>query len=215
MKPLRAAWHRVTPADYELHMQRIGQADANARLTESWLRRLGQARVLFAGAGPGQMLERISKDLLSQFTLAFSDVNDDFLALLGSRLGALGVSATLHHDDIEQTRIAGPFDAAAIVLVLEHVDWRAALAALDAWGVADVMIIVQENPASIATAVTPGQPMPETMQTFAGETPPHLIPLVELRDAMTMRGWRLHRVETELVLHGKMMHSCQFHRERS
>lgn len=210
---LRQTWQSVAPLDYEAHMARIGQAEANAALVAGWLRSHPEAqRIIFAGAGTGQMFDYHGTQQLLNRNVTFTDINQSFLAALKQRLqGELAFHWTVVYDDLLASTLGNSFDAAVVVLVLEHVDWQKALAAFAPWGCQDVLIIIQENPAQISTAVSPGAPLGATMQPFRDLTPPHLIPLPELRQAMQQQGYGLQGVQTSFVLDGKMMHACYFH----
>lgn len=209
---LRQTWQSVTPLDYEAHMARIGQAEANAALVAGWLRSHPEAQhIVFAGAGTGQMFDYPGARQLLNRNVTFTDINQSFLTTLKQRLeGELAFHWTVVQDDLLASNLGTGFDAAVVVLVLEHVDWRKALAAFAPWGCQEVLIIIQENPAQISTAVSPGAPLGTTMQPFRDSTPPHLIPLPELRQAMQQQGYGLQRVQTSFVLDGKMMHACYF-----
>jgi GNAT superfamily N-acetyltransferase len=207
-KTLAEAWRNTTAADYEDHMSRIGQAQANARLTARWIQSLPPAAsLLIAGAGPGQMLPLWSQDLLANRAVTFSDFQPAFLATLSERLKARGLQhcATVL-DDITATQLP-PHDAAVITLVLEHVDWRKALESLSRWHPKNLLIIIQENPASISTAVSPTALCLGTMRQFKDEVRPHLIPHPELRAHLFTLGYSLTRQETAFVADGKMMHA--------
>jgi hypothetical protein len=59
-RSLREAWQgHITAEDYDAHMARVGQAQANARIVglfvEHWL--TPPSRVLVVGAGTGQLLD--------------------------------------------------------------------------------------------------------------------------------------------------------------
>jgi 2-polyprenyl-3-methyl-5-hydroxy-6-metoxy-1,4-benzoquinol methylase len=206
-----SAWLGVAAEDYELHMARIGQAEANAGLTAAWLRGLGAgAKVLFAGSGPGQMLEFIPRQALEGKKLAFCDINPEFLAIAKARLDRLGLQGEFRQDNIEDSVLAGAYENVVIALVLEHVNWREALAALERWQTQRALIIIQENPASIAGAVTPGRDVPGTMRVFRESAKPHLIPLEELREGMAARGFTLRSVQEARVLDEKKMLACDF-----
>jgi GNAT superfamily N-acetyltransferase len=210
---LPEAWLRTVATDYEDHMARIGQAQANARLTERWLGQLPLgARLLMAGAGPGQMLDYWQPGTLADVAATFSDLNAQFLDRLRERLAARGFNAAeTVEDNILATRL-GAFDAAAIVLVLEHVEWRRALASLAVWRPAQVLIVVQENPSSIGTAVTPTALCLGTMRQFRDQVQPGLIPVPELLEELRKLGYGVKRRETEFVADRKMMHALWLER---
>ena len=147
--PLREVWRdRITIEDYERHMAAVGQAQANASLLEDlflqFAPRLG-ARILFAGAGTGQCFDYLPANLLGRYHATFADINPGYLARLAERLAGTDIATVV--DDIEATRLAGPFDLAIAVLVLEHVDWRRAVASLVRQA-ARVFVVIQQNPAT-------------------------------------------------------------------
>jgi SAM-dependent methyltransferase len=206
-----SAWLGVDAADYELHMARIGQAEANARLTASWLSSLDAAQpVLFAGSGPGQMLEYLPPLLLHGRGVTFSDINPSFLALAGRRLESHNVVARLVTDNIEDSTLADAQPNVIIALVLEHVRWRTALQSLRRWRTQNALIIIQENPPQIDAAVTPGREVPGTMQVFRDTARPHLIPETELHAVMSELGFEVAGRDEALVADGKKMIACRF-----
>ena len=207
---LQAAWSTsVTPEDYEQHMDNIGQAQANAELSARLLQPFPQGRLLVAGAGPGQMLEHGLR--LDRFNLTFTDVNAVFLDRLRTRLAAQGFGAEAVLDDLTASQLTLQFDAALIVLVLEHVDWRRALHTL-ARLATHWLIIIQRNPAGMPTAVTPGVLPPGTMQRFAADCRPHLVPEEDLTAAALGLGYGLEARVEQPVRDGKAMIGLHFQR---
>jgi SAM-dependent methyltransferase len=201
---LREAWTtRVTAEDYEAHMARIGQAETNAALLLDLFEGAALpcgARVLIAGAGTGQMFGYLPSDFLAGCAVTCSDVNPAFLETLRGRYACDTVI-----DDLEDSQLPPGWDAIAIVLVLEHVDWRRAVQSLARLRPGRLLLIVQRNPANVAAAVTPGRMPPGTMRVFAGEAPPHLVPVPELLDALAGQGFTLEREEARPVQDGKSM----------
>jgi SAM-dependent methyltransferase len=197
---LREAWTgRVTADDYEAHMQRIGQAEANALLLAELLTG-ASGRVLIAGAGTGQMFGYLPAEFLAGCAVTCSDVNPAFLARLRERF----VCETVV-DDIEDSRLEPGFAVIAVVLVLEHVDWKLAVESLARLEPERLVLIVQRNPSNVTAAVTPGRVPPGTMQVFAGEAPPHLVPTEELIAKLGSFGFELVREEARAVQDGKSM----------
>ncbi len=192
-------------------MARIGQAEANARLTADWIGALGAAEpLLFAGSGPGQMLEYLPPGIFQNRSLQFTDINAEFLRHAAGRLDALGVAGAFHLDDIEDSTLEGEHPNVVIVLVLEHVAWRKALHSLLRWNARQVLVIIQENPPQIDSAVTPGREVPGTMQVFRDGARPHLIAKPDLQVAMKELGFQLLQVDVAEVLDGKKMLACRF-----
>lgn len=201
---LREAWtDEVTADDYELHMARIGQAQANAELVRQLLAGLQlaeQSRVLIAGAGTGQMFEYLTADVFTGYRLVCSDINREFLTRLESRYGC-----EVAEDDIEDSRLSPGFAVIVVVLVLEHVDWHKALVSLARLEPERLVIVIQENPAAMKTAVTPGRLAPGTMRVFAEQALPHLIPPAELTAELARLGFGLEQRQDRPVADGKKM----------
>src|SRR5258706_8764724 len=86
---LREAWSKIVTADdYEGHMAEVGQAQANAELVRDLICDLAPpqgAKVLFAGAGTGQMFDYIDGTLFAPFDMTFTDINESFLAHLAAK----------------------------------------------------------------------------------------------------------------------------------
>src|SRR5882757_5614499 len=120
---LREAWTtQVTAEDYEAHMARIGQAEANAGLLYDLFAEaafMPGSRILIAGAGTGQMFDFLPADFLAGYGVTCSDINPAFLEKLSIRYPCETVI-----DDIENSQLELGWGAIAVVLVLEHVDWR-------------------------------------------------------------------------------------------
>jgi len=204
---LREAWLTIEPADYEQHMAGIGQAQANAGLMAAWLATVAEHdTVLVAGAGTGQMFDYLRPDLAAARRMVFTDLNPVFLTKLQERLG----EAATVVDDIEATQLAGPYRHAAVTLVLEHVDWRRAIRSFRQWESQRVLTVIQENPADVASAVTPGRTVPGTMNVFRDRARPELVPLAELTAAMAALGYELEQVQPAPVSDGKKMLGCWF-----
>jgi hypothetical protein len=202
---LREAWTRIVQTDdYETFMASIGQAQANARLVSAMLP-AEPGRVLFAGAGAGQMLEYLDPAALAMHRLVFTDINPAFLVRLEQRLRAAGLSEfETVVDDLENTALSGPFDVAVVVLVLEHIDWRRGVASLVKLHPGRCNIVIQQNPPEMASAVTPGRVPPGTMGVFV-EARPRLVVREELLEAMAEHGYVLDGERVEEVADGKRM----------
>jgi hypothetical protein len=204
---LRQAWLTIEPADYEQHMAGIGQAQANAGLMAAWLAAVApEETVLVAGAGTGQMFDFLAPEQAGAGRMVFTDLNPVFLEKLRARLG----EAATRVDDIEATQLTGPYPHAAVTLVLEHVDWRRAIHSFRRWQSRRVLTVIQENPADVASAVTPGRTVPGTMNVFREKAHPQLVPVDELTAAMAELGYRLEQVQPAPVSDGKRMLGCWF-----
>ena len=207
MTSLREAWGLVAPADYDAHMAGVGQAQANAELVPFLLRVEPPPgpRLLFVGAGTGQMFDFAALDFLRPFTVTFTDVSASLLARLTERLAAH--SWPDHEeivDDVENTRLSGPCDGVVIVLVLEHVVWRKAIRSLGGLSPARWYVVIQENPPGMAAAITPAREPVGTMRAIR-EARPTLVPRAELIAEMEALGYAVRATESRAVPDGKTM----------
>ncbi len=204
---LREAWTSwVSASDYESHMTAVGQAQANAALVEAALRLVPPSgeRLLIAGCGPGQMFDYLDTSVFSGYEITFTDVNPEFLGLLADRLADAPFGHRRLVDDIESSALEGVFDAALLVLVLEHVCWPSAVDSLVRLRIPLCYIVIQQNPDSLSSAVTPNRTVPDSIQIFH-EVPPRLIPRPELVQAMERVGYRLAGEQSREVADAKQM----------
>lgn len=181
---LKKAWTLIIqPDDYEAHMKAVGQAQANAELVAEYFRCAPPpqgASLLFLGTGTGQMFEFISPSILLPYQATFTDINATFLARFSRRLQASkGLHYTTVVDDIEATRLTPGFHTVIVVLLLEHVDWRKAVSTIARLATRQAFVVVQENPANFAAAMTPAREITGTMKIFK-DVHPTLIPRQEL-----------------------------------
>ena len=150
MNALREAWQeRIAAADYDAHMAGVGQAQVNARIVGSfidrWLNR--PARVLVAGAGTGQLSDYAGDRVFEGLDVLFTDISPGLLDRLRARVATCSFkSVAIQIDDLEDTRIEGSVDAAIVVLVLEHIDWRRGVASLVRVGPRHCLVVIQRNP---------------------------------------------------------------------
>jgi len=216
MRELRDAWSRtITAEDYEAHMAAIGQAQANAALVAEYLQAQPPSRhasLLFAGAGTGQMFEYVSPEILLPFNVTFTDINAGFLNRLRTRLARTpGLRYATVVDDLEHTTLSRRFDLVLEVLVLEHVQWRVALATLRKLTERELFVVIQENPPDDAMALTAIRDVPETMKVFR-EVHPTRIPSSDLQSEMKRHGFRRTYAAHKMVSDGKKMVALGFWR---
>jgi Methyltransferase domain. len=216
MRELRDAWSRtITAEDYEAHMAAIGQAQANAALVAEYLQAQPPSRhasLLFAGAGTGQMFEYVSPEILLPFNVTFTDINAGFLNRLRTRLARTpGLRYATVVDDLEHTTLSRRFDLVLEVLVLEHVQWRVALATLCKLTERELFVVIQENPPDDAMALTTIRDVPETMKVFR-EVHPTRIPSSDLQSEMKRHGFRRTYAAHKMVSDGKKMVALGFWR---
>jgi ubiquinone/menaquinone biosynthesis C-methylase UbiE len=201
-RKLRDAWRNLVRAeDYDAHMAAIGQAQANASLVAEYFVALPPpgAEVLFLGAGTGQMFDFVSPSFLAHYRTTFADINFAFLDRLRQRLsGFKEIRYTTVEDDIEQSALKPGFDLIVAVLLLEHVDWRKAVATMCRLAVGRILVVTQENPQQLASAMTPSREVPGTMKVLR-ELHPELIPRQALRKEFRSAGFTL-AYETEKIV---------------
>ena len=214
---LREAWTRyIRPEDYESHMASVGQAQANAKLVENYLRAeplRKDSSVLFTGAGTGQMFDFVSPALLLPFETTFTDINAAYLRLLAERFRGLdGLRYVTCIDDVESSQLAETFSLVVAVLILEHVDWRKAVATIARLSNQNVLAVIQENPSQQATALNPARPITGTMNILV-DVRPQLIPGEELFSEFARYGFTAEYRAEQGVADGKKMLAFGFHRQ--
>src|SRR5438874_6565380 len=103
MTSLREAWTGVSAADYDAHMAVVGQAEANAHLVRRLLTDHPPPgpRLVFAGAGTGQMFDYVSPDFLRPFEVTFTDISAALLARLADRLRAIAPDWSAHRETVD------------------------------------------------------------------------------------------------------------------
>ena len=200
----------ITADDYERHMAATGQPQANADLLGELFRDVPPApgaRILFAGAGTGQYFDYFPPASLGSYRPIFTDLNPTFLDRLAARCIAMRRPCQTLVDDIEAPLVEGPFDLAIVILVLEHVEWRRAVAELCRLA-ARVFAIVQENPAGLTE-----RPLPGTLAAL-GDLPTQLVDRGEMIAEFDGRGFELARTSCRAVRDGKKMVGLDFRRRR-
>jgi hypothetical protein len=206
---LREAWTTIIQAkDYETHMAAVGQAQANAELVAEYLAAQpppAGALLLFLGAGTGQMFEFVSPTILLLYQTTFGDINASYLECLGKRLrGVKGLRYTTVVDDVEKTRLTPGFHTVLAVLLLEHVDWRGAVSTIASLAGLRAFVVIQENPATLATAIATTREITGTMKIFT-EVHPALIPRHELTAEFARHGFKPSYSAEKIVPDNKKM----------
>lgn len=192
----------ITAEDYERHMAATGQPQANAELLANLFRERPPVRgaaVLFTGAGTGQIFDDFPLELLEPYRVTCTDINPSFLERLVGRF-----PCETAVDDIESPTLAGPFELAIVILVLEHVDWRRAVGGLCRIA-RRVFVVIQQNPEGLVARALGG-----TMSLVRG----HLLGADELIAEFEARGLPLVRTSRRAVRDGKSMVGMEFARTR-
>jgi hypothetical protein len=190
---LRHAWTNIIRgADYDAHMAAVGQAQANADLVQELFRDrppAANSRILFAGAGTGQMFDFLPAGLLAPCLTTFTDINPEYLDMLRRRLSGipkLRFEAQL--DDIECSTLPPGFSLIVAVLLLEHVDWQAAIASLCSLSADRVFVVLQENPPHLETALTRSRAACGSMAIFQ-QLDSHLVSADEVEQEFLKHGF--------------------------
>lgn len=204
---LREAWSKIIqPADYELHMANVGQAQANAELVRELVGMGGVGqRILFAGCGPGQFLEVASPDYLLPHRCVFTDLSPAFIEQVRTRAQSLRLDFEALLDDVEESKLEPGFDAVILVLVLEHTRWQRTLAEMIRLQPRRLIIVIQRNPSEMATMVTPHRELPGSLKTCAEGEKPTLLEPGELVAFLGGQGWVERLREVRDVADGKAM----------
>jgi len=213
---LREAWTTIIQAkDYETHMAAVGQAQANAELVAEYLASQPPgkgASLLFLGAGTGQMFDFISSKIFLPYQTTFADINPGYLRCLDERLCRVeGLRYTTVVDDVEKTCLIPDFHTVLAVLLLEHVDWRKAVSTIAGLAGERAFVVIQENPATLATTITPTREISGTMKIFA-EVHPALIPREELAAEFARHGFKPSYSAEKIVADNKKMLAFGFAR---
>jgi hypothetical protein len=205
-RPLRRAWtDEISAQDYDAHMARVGQAQANAELVRSVVEKWPPRgpRLLFAGAGTGQMFDYTDPVFLESCDVLFTDIRASFLDRLKERLPGPEV----HVDDLEDTQLEGPFGGVVVVLVLEQIDWRKGVASLTRLRAERCYIVIQEDsPTPVATRL-------EGTMAALRDAHSSLVPEHELVEAMSRERCFLIGRESRDVMDGKKMIALVFDRD--
>jgi len=209
----RDAWSRLIRAeDYEAHMAATGQAEANARIVAEYFVAAPPqtgARILFPGAGTGQMFDFVSPGFLAPYHTTFADINPQYLQRLRERIKPSEIRYVTMEDDVEQSMLQPGFGLVVAVLVLEHVDWRKAVATACHLSDSRVLIITQVNPESFASSLTPQREVPGTMNVLR-DIHHELIPVARLREEFRAHSFALTYMAKKAVADGKKMIASGF-----
>jgi len=160
------------------------------------------------------MFDFVSPAFLLPYRTTFADINAGYLQRLSARLAAVeGLRCTTVVDDVEKSRLAPGFDAVVAVLVLEHVDWRKAVATMSRLAAERVFVITQENPPALATPMTESRTIPGTMNIFK-EVHSQLIAASEIEAEFERHGFARDYAAEKIVADEKKMTGFGFRRVR-
>ena len=207
---LKEGWAGVVrPEEYDAHMSNVGQAQMNAAMVMRLMESLDipdGGRILFAGAGTGQMFLYANFRPLNHHSTVFTDISPTLLETLRIRAEEHDlVNFEVRVDDIENSQLEPGFAAVIVVLVLEHVDWKRAVSELVRLSKGRILIVIQENPAGMTENASPHRPLAESLKTAMANEKPHLIDRDELVAEMGHCGMELYNQLACEVPDGKKM----------
>jgi hypothetical protein len=142
------------------------------------------------------MFEHCAPGLFTGYELFCSDINPAFLEKLRARCECRTVV-----DDIEDSRLEPGFSLIIAVLVLEHVEWRKALASLARLQPEHLLVVIQRNP----EGALPYRARSGTMRLFGSEVEPNLLQSSALVEEFERVGFRLELQRERPVADGKAM----------
>ena len=211
---LREAWrHLILAEDYDAHMAAIGQAQANAELVAEYFAAFPPkpgAAILFLGAGTGQMFDFVLPAFLAPYRTTFADINAGFLQRLRDRLSShSAIRFSTVEDDVEHSSLQPGFALVVAVLLLEHVDWRKAVATMCRLSAGKVLTVTQENPEHFDTSITPGRQLPGSLEKLR-DIPHELVSRSALREEFRSQGFALAHEVARAVADEKKMIACGF-----
>lgn len=213
---LREAWTKQIKAeDYDAHMAAVGQAQANADLVVELFKHRPPApgaAVLFVGAGTGQLFDYAPAAMLAAYRTTFSDIASELLKQLKARIATVPqLKFEIAVDDIENSRLSPGFELVLAILVLQHVDWRKAIATMCRLSTSRVFVVVQENPVNMTSAMTKSRPVIGSMNIFK-ELNPQLAPKSDVESEFLKNGFELRHSSIREVLDAKKMVALEFQR---
>jgi SAM-dependent methyltransferase len=211
----RLAWTTiVAPNELDAHMTETGQLEANAEVLNGLMReynKLGPHMVYVPGCGTGQLFAALNHQSPLKDTYLFCDIREEFLQKLERRLSR-DVKYSVRVDDIEASKVTEKYDAAVIVLVLEHVDWNLALTNVLKVLPEMIFIILQVNGDAEAGAVTKQRKLKPTIKKFAEVANPQLVSTAKLEAQMTDLGFKKIKELDKPVQDNKIMRGLCFAR---
>jgi len=188
----REAWlDIVEPSDLDCHMASVGQAEANAAIVKEMFTRFPlspNSKLLIHGCGTCQMFNYVDPSVFGNIDITFADFSPRMLDVARPRLAKFNIaSEQVVLDDIECSSLHGTYDAALLVLVLLHVNWKKALENIICLGVSFLCVIEQAQAGTFSMTSTP-HVLP-SMRCFNEAIAPVLVSRDELVDFLGERGF--------------------------
>ena len=166
MIPADNPWLRIPAADYEGHMEAVGQTAALRELFASVYSSVKPGRLAVLGCTTGADFDLIDPAVTD--VAVGVDINADYLHVAGERLAADGRHVDLICGDVLTVELPqAPFDLVHAALLLEYVDPAALFRRFHDWVAPSgrISIILQEQVPGIAAVSTTRY---ESLQTLAG-----------------------------------------------
>lgn len=203
----------VEPDDLDLHMVEAGQAETNAKLVRKMfsLFPVGHGTTLYVpGCGTGQMFDFISPSELGELKYIFTDIKPEFLEKLRSRLPAT-LDAEIIVDDVEHSEIKQKTDAALVVLLLQHINWRKGLTNILGTLPERIFLIVQQQDLK-DSEINKSRKLRPSMEKFAAIAKTELVNLDDMEFFLKQSQYQKKWSHTESVPHTKRMVALVFER---
>lgn len=170
------AWRDlITPADYDAHMEMVGQARP---LALGWTEMLKKsplnknAYIMIAGGGTGQFLDFVDLGWLKNtgYKFVITDINPNFLSIADKRIAShnLGGQISTQVYNLMTDTPPKTINAVSLSFVLEHLeDWQSALRRLTHTTIEKLLIQIQAYSGDTKqTVVTKLPQLRPSMQTF-------------------------------------------------
>jgi SAM-dependent methyltransferase len=147
------AWLRIPLADYERHMEAIGQDEALRAIFAQVYAAVSPGRLLVLGCTTGRDLARIDATVTTRAVGV--DINPAYLATARQRLAAAGAGVELVQGDVLEVDLGEAFDLIHAALLFEYVEPAALLRRIESWlAPHGVCGVVTQEPSAVASPVS-------------------------------------------------------------
>jgi SAM-dependent methyltransferase len=193
-------WLSIPLADYEGHMEAVGQTGALRRLFADVYATVKPARLAVLGCTTGADFDGIDPGV-TRLALGV-DINARYLAAAEQRANTRGVNAQFICADVLCVELSqAPFDLIHAALLLEYVDTTALFRQVRQWLSREgVFSVVSQEPVSGVEAVSATEY--ESVQILAGQM--NLQPAVEIERIAVEEGFALKSRRSLKVPRGKV-----------
>lgn len=196
-------WLSIPLADYEGHMETVGQTGALRRLFADIYATVKPVRLAVLGCTTGADFDEVDP-AVTQLALGV-DINAGYIATAEQRASRLGVNAQFICGDVLNVDLPQPFDLIHAALLVEYVDTAALFRRARHWLSGEgVLSVVSQEPMPGVEAVSATKY--ESLQLLAGHM--SLQPAVEIERIGVQEGFALQSRRALEVSRGKFfMHS--------